>query len=237
MKILINFVILFCASLLPLYTSAQDISKDFETFYGVSASGNIDLELVSDSRNYAEISGKESDIEKLKIDMKGSTLRFKIKNGSIFNLFRNAGTIKITLHYVETLEKISSSAGADISSNQIIESDNLELSSSSGSSIDLEVDCANIDASVSSGADIHVSGTTDIQEVSTSSGSSYNAKKLGSNETIAKASSGSDIMVWASELLEAKASSGASIRYLGDPSKDFSTSSGGSIKSIDSSKT
>lgn len=236
MKISINFILLFCAILLPLFTSAQDISKDFETFYGVSVSGNIDVELVSDSRNYAEISGKESDIEKLKIDMKGSTLRFKIKNGGFFNWFRNAGNIKITLHYKETLEKINSSAGADISSNQIIESDDLELSSSSGASIELNVNCASIDASLSSGADIHLTGTSDIQEVSASSGASYNAKKLGSNETVAKASSGSDIMVWVSELLEAKASSGASIRYLGDPSKDLSTSSGGSIKSIDSRK-
>lgn len=232
-----NFILLMCISLLPSLVSAQNISKDFDTFYGISASGNIDLELVSDSRNYAEISGKQKDIDKLKIDMKGNTLRFKIKNGGLFNWFNRSGNIKITLHYKEKLDNIRSSAGADISSNEVINSDNLELSSSSGASLDLDIDCKTLDASVSSGADINLTGSADIQEVSTSSGASYNAKKLGSSETVAKASSGSDIIVWVSQLLEAKASSGASVRFLGDPSKDLSTSSGGSIKSIDSSKT
>lgn len=226
--------ILFAVLFSTMTLNAQSKTLDLDRFDGLSVSGNIDLILIPDTENYAEIEVEDIDIDKLETRKKGSTLKFKLKNSGFLNLFGGSGKAYIKLHYTEDLENIRSSASADIRSNDIVHSDELDLSSSSGSSIELEVECNFIDASVSSGADIVLEGEFDKQDISASSGGSYKAQMAISNTVKARASSGGSIKVWATEKFNGRASSGGSIQYKGNPSNsDNSTSSGGSIRNVD----
>lgn len=224
--------------ILILFSSAslvgQSKTLELERFDGLSAGGNIELILIPDSENYAEIEVEDIDIDKLEIKKKGTMLKFNLRNNGIFNFFKGNGKAYIKLHYTEDLEIISSSASADISSRAIIKSNDLSLKSSSGSSINLEIECNFLDVSVSSGADIDVDGSFDDQDISVSSGGNYNAQNVKSSKVVAKASSGGYIKVWASDSLKGRASSGGNIDYKGNPGRsNISSSSGGSIESID----
>lgn len=213
---------------------SQSETRDFNEFDAVRAAGNIELVLIPDSKNYADIQVKNTDIDNLEIELEGSTLKFNLKGKGFWGIFGGGnGKARIKLHYSEELRSIVSSAAADISSNDLVRStDELRLNSSSGSGINLEIECDKLKAGVSSGADIDITGIANYQKISVSSGGTYESKEVNSKEAVVKASSGGHIAVWVDEKLEGKASSGASIHYHGNPKRtDVSSSSGGSIKS------
>ena len=226
--------LLFSLTLVFLSTislDAQSKTLDLERFDGLNVSGNIELILIPDSKNFAEIKVEDVDIDKLETRKKGSTLKFNLKNKGLFGLFGGSGKAYIKLHYTDELKKISSSASADITTYDIVRSDDLELRASSGSSIEIEVASVIVDASVSSGADINLVGSIEEQDVNASSGGSYSAD-IESASAIARASSGGSINLWVTESLKGRASSGGSIDYKGNPRKtDSSSSSGGSVRS------
>ena len=231
MKTRLQLSLLFVILTFPVFINAQTVAEELGQFDGVIASGNIEMVLIADSKNFASISGKEKDIDNLEIEMKGSSISFKQKSSGLFNWFKNNGRVKIELHYTEKLEDIRTSASAYISSEEIIESDQLTVKSSSGSSVALEIACEELNVSVSSGADVDLSGYTNYQKVKVSSGGRYKSEKVNSKEAVAKVSSGGYIALWVDEKLEGRASSGGTISYSGNPSTtDVSSSSGGSIK-------
>ena len=117
------------------------------------------------------------------------------------------------------INKISSSSGSDVYSTNTIIAESLELSTSSGSAMELEVDTHVIDCSSSSGSDLRLSGKTDKFYADASSGSGIKASNLKSNNCEARASSGANITVNTSKELYAKASSGGNIKYSGNPEK------------------
>jgi len=107
---------------------------------------------------------------------------------------------------------------------------NLTSSTSSGASANIDVNANNVVSSSSSGSNMKIKGKTTIHETSASSGSSINAYNLLSKNVTAKVSSGASISVHASESLDGKASSGGGLSFEGNPEKiTRKTSSGGSI--------
>jgi hypothetical protein len=128
------------------------------------------------------------------------------------------------------ISKIRTSSGAMIKTENTLETNTLELDSSSGSSIKVTVNANEISSSSSSGANINVYGKAKLFSASASSGSSIDADKLETINTTAKVSSGANIDVNVSGKLVAKASSGGSIDYEGNPTEvNKDTSSGGSV--------
>lgn len=233
MKTILKLPLLALLLIVVSPLTAQSTTKDFNEFSGVIASGNIEMTLIADNENYAKIRGDEDDIEKLKIEMKGSNLKFALRNKGLFNWFGNIGKVHIELHYSETLSYINTSASADIRTLETMISDELKLNSSSGSSIELDLDCNKLKANLSSGAEIILEGEIGVQDIIVSSGANYKSSEAASAEVYANASSGGDIKVWVEDKIEGHASSGASIRYKGEPNiRDLSSSSGGGIKSI-----
>jgi len=222
-----------------LFTSVSLIGQsktlDLERFDGLSVAGNIELILIPDSKNFAEIEVDDVDMDKLETRMKGSTLKFNLKGNGFFNLFNRTGKGYIRLHYTEDLIKISSSASADIRSNSIVQSDDLKVSASSGSRVELEMECNSIEATVSSGANIELNGSFEEQDVRASSGGTYKATTVESKKAVAKASSGGSVKIWATDKLKGRASSGGSVDYKGNPgNSDISSSSGGSVRKRES---
>ncbi len=173
----------------------------------------------------------------------------KLKIYSEKNIWKSAAK-KVYLT-VNTIEELEASSGSNIISNSKIKGTDLEVGSSSGAQIALEVSVVNLTSSTSSGAsanidvnanivisnsssgaNMKIKGETSIHETSASSGSSVNAYNLLSKNVIAKVSSGASIRVQASESIDGKASSGGSISFEGNPEKiTRKTSSGGSISS------
>lgn len=125
---------------------------------------------------------------------------------------------KVMLSFKD-ISKISATSGSDVYSTNTIVADNLELSTTSGSDMELDVNAQVVDCSSTSGSDLRVSGTTNKLYASATSGSDIKAGNLKAKISEARATSGSDIIINTSQELYAKASSGADITYYGNPEK------------------
>lgn len=137
---------------------------------------------------------------------------------------------KVTVSF-KNISKISASSGSNVYATSLISADNLELNTSSGADMDLEVKVKNLQCNASSGGDLKVIGVADALIANASSGSDINARNLSTLTTNASASSGADIVVNVSKELTAKAASGADITYLGNPETvNKSNEVSGSIK-------
>ncbi|TJY36244.1 head GIN domain-containing protein [Pontimicrobium aquaticum] len=117
------------------------------------------------------------------------------------------------------VSKITATSGSDVYSTNTIVTDNLELSTTSGSDMELDINVQVADCSSTSGSDLRVSGTTNKLYANATSGSDIKAGNLKAKISEARATSGADITINTSEELYAKASSGADIKYYGNPEK------------------
>ena len=105
---------------------------------------------------------------------------------------------------------------------------------SSGSSMRLDLKTETLEFEGSSGSMATITGKAETTVVNLSSAASCNAQDLISKNGAARASSGANLKINASESLNAAASSGASIRYKGNPTLVGAgkSSSGGSVKPL-----
>lgn len=138
----------------------------------------------------------------------------------------------IEIYYTQHLESIDLSATANLSADDEVSLDQLDIDLSSGSRVTAKINGKSITAEASSGSSIKLNGSATILKSSTSSGSEINAADLNVKKIIASASSGSSQKLFPLKSLDAKASSGSSIKYLNTPDQiKISKSSGGSINS------
>jgi len=131
---------------------------------------------------------------------------------------------------VEKLTAVETSSGANAWSQNQIMSENLELESTSGANLTMEVNAKYLKAKCSSGANIWLSGLAKEAELGASSGANLKGPELKAEQCKMSASSGGNVSSAVSGKLKAEASSGGNIIYYGEPSStEVNTSSGGSI--------
>lgn len=139
--------------------------------------------------------------------------------------------------YITTpnLEIIETSSGSNVFSETLLEFDELEVSASSGSNINLTLKSESTTASASSGSNIKLEGKTKSLNAKASSGSNIKAGNLKSANCKAKVSSGANIWMMANKSLSGNASSGGNVFYYGNPDNtDIHRSSGGNVIKKDS---
>lgn len=142
----------------------------------------------------------------------------------------HATSKKVIVSFID-VSKITSSSGSDVYATTVINADHLELSTSSGSDMKLEVNTSVLNCKSSSGSGLRLSGQTDKLIAEASSGSDIKAGDLKAESSQVKASSGADITVNTSKELVAKASSGGDIKYYGNPEKvEKNNSSSGRVR-------
>ena len=199
----------------------RSLSDDFSK---VKVSSGIDLYIKQGSRNSLTVEADENLHDIIITEVIGGKLRIYTDR----NIWR-AKSKKVYLT-VNSLDELTATSGSDVVSEGILRVQDLDVSTSSGAHLRIEVEANNVISSSSSGSDLRLSGSTDTHETSASSGSSLKAYRLESKDVSAKVSSGADISVFASESIYAKASSGGDIRCKGNPEKiTKKTSSGGGV--------
>jgi len=131
---------------------------------------------------------------------------------------------------IEKLSGVETTSGSNVWSQGQISSENLELQSTSGANLTMEVDANFLSADCSSGANIKLSGLAKDADLETSSGANLKGQDLKVDRCKMHASSGGNVSSTVVEKLDATASSGGNIVYWGEPTTtDVNTSSGGSI--------
>ena len=157
----------------------------------------------------------------------------RVENGTlIVKIEGNINTMESAIVRVstKTIEGLESSSGATIRSKSTLKGTILALKSSSGSTINTDLEYEKVSCESSSGSEIKLSGKVLVLDTKSSSGSEIDAKDLAANEITSQSTSGSNTTVNPIVFLNAKASSGSSIDYVKEPKKVIKEeTSGGSV--------
>lgn len=203
-------------------TETRDVSQDFKS---IEVSRGIKV-IVEQSSNKSITVEADDNLQKHIIT--------KIENGVLkIESDENYNSTETPVVNVKTsiINGLSASSGSEIASSNVLITEKIDVKSSSGSQIHIDVEADAIALESSSGSTIETSGKALKLETNSSSGSTIDAKELMSNEVIAQSGSGSSISVFPIVKLEAKASSGSSISYHKVPKTLIKEeSSGGSIE-------
>lgn len=184
-----------------------------EPFHTIRATEGIEVLLNQGDENHIVVEADENLQNLILTEIEDGVLKIHAKE----NIGR-AESKKVTVYFKE-ISKILATSGSHVKSNNTISADNLEIKSSSGSSMTLQLDVNNVDCKTSSGSTLRISGDTQELIADASSGSTIKADDLTTDISHVKASSGSNITVNTSKELTAKASSGANVNYYGNPYK------------------
>lgn len=195
-----------------------------DNFTAIHAGNGIEVFIKQSANTKVAVEADENLQDHIKTEVENGVLRIYSK--------RNIWRAKSKRVYVsaKTITGIKAASGSDVYSENTIESETIDVSTSSGADAKITVSATNVTSSASSGSDLKILGTSENYSASASSGASINAFELESKNATVKVSSGADINVFASESLDAKASSGGDIDYKGNPKRiRQKASSGGSI--------
>lgn len=217
-RILYTLLSLFSVSLLA---QKPDLKQDLKPFTKLEVSSGLKVELAYGETPRVEVYGEITNIE---IDQDDDELEISRESS-----FSTSKPDKIVV-YFSKLEEISVSSGCAVYTKDRIETENIEIETSSGSATRLEIKAHEISVEVSSGSALKLSGEADELDVESSSGSAFNSTKLKAQNVIAKSSTGSAMKVWATENLNAKASLGGIISYKGNPQTVIEESMGGQVE-------
>ena len=134
----------------------------------------------------------------------------RVENGTlIVKIDGNINTMESAIVRVstKTIEGLESSSGATVRSKNTLKGTILALKSSSGSTINTDLEYEKVSSESTSGSEIKLSGKALTLDTKSSSGSEIDAKDLAANEITAQSTSGSNTTVNPIVLLIAKASS------------------------------
>jgi len=203
-------------------TVDRDISTDFDQ---IKVSQGLDLYITQSNDVALSIEADENLHDLIMTDVENNILRiYSTEN------IRRSSSKKIMLN-INDISAIKATSGSDVYSTNTIEVDELELNTTSGADMKLDVKTQLLNCHSTSGSDIRVSGTTEVLIAEATSGSDIKADKLKAETSKVKATSGADISVNTSKELTARATSGGDVRYSGNPEKvNTSDSSSGSVR-------
>ncbi len=211
---------------------------------GIDGSGNVVTEKRNITTPFNKISAStgvevivdQSETTEVEVEVDDNLMEHivtKVENGTlIIKIDGNINTMESAIVRVstKTIEGLESSSGASIRSKSTLKGANLMVKTSSGATINTDLEYEKVSSESTSGSEIKLSGKALALDTKSSSGSEIDAKDLAANEITAQSTSGSNTTVNPIVLLNAKASSGSSIDYIKEPKKVIKEeTSGGSV--------
>jgi hypothetical protein len=196
-----------------------------ENFTAVDASDGVEVTIEQAQKTNVSVTADDNVLEHIKTSVENGVLIISCD----YNSFSDFTARKVTVR-MPVIEELEASSSALIESDSTVKCSEIELTSSSGSSINIQLQAENLKCKASSGSSIILSGLAMELDATSSSGSDISAFDLPTNTVVAKASSGSSISVSPILSLKARASSGSDITYSKTPKTiEKKESSGASI--------
>lgn len=202
-------------------TVDRNINSDFNK---VEVSRGLDLYITQSDEVSLSVEADSNLHDIILTEVENNTLKVSTTEN-----IRRSTSQKVYLSITD-ISSLSATSGSDVFGASVIKANTLNLSTTSGADMELEVNTNKLYCSSTSGSDMQLSGSTEFLSAEATSGSDIKAQNLRAEVCEAKATSGADISVHTSDKLIAKASSGGDIRYSGNPKQiDKSDGASGSI--------
>lgn len=210
--------------------SQQKISKKLGDFNEVKVFSGLMVKLIKISddstQNYVEIKGSNSE------DVVVNNVNGLLKISVLFPKAFDSNNTFVKLYYTKNLDLIDANEGSIITSDKKITQDFIEIRAQEGAQIELNLNVNTLKVKTISGGNIALSGKVTNQTVIANTGGIYEGFNLQSKQGVVSSSTGAEVEVNVSDILNAKAKLRGFIYYLKEPKKIIKKSIiGGIIKS------
>lgn len=193
-------------------------------FTSVTATNGLEVIIVQSNEKSVTVEADDNLHQHIITEVSGGNLEIS----SDVNI-RNAASKTITVK-MPIITGIESNSGGQARSTSTIKADKLELTSTSGSEIEVSVESKEITCESSAGSKLKVTGSTENLEAEAANGSYLYTDNLVAKKVRAEASSGANLYTNPTEALKAEASSGGHIYYKTTPGElDKKVSTGGTV--------
>ena len=184
---------------------------NLESFDRVNAFGNVHVILVKgDSPGYNATKKSED----LNIRIKEGTLKISHKHND--RMWNNPLVVEVTY---TVLDEVNATAGANVEHEGVFNSGDIELSSDAGANVSFEMDASSVVAIVGEGGVMTLEGACKRLDVKGSTGAIFEGRELVAESVNARSNTGADVMVHATESVDATALMGGKITYTGNPER------------------
>jgi hypothetical protein len=162
------------------------VTRSLSAFDKIAISGGFDKVILREGNTESvSIEAKGIDPDKIKTEVRGSTLEIGIKNGSWSNY---KATVTVTY---KKIREIASSGSSDIVAESVIKGDEFELATSGSGDFTGTFDVRELEVAISGSSDMNLKGRADEQEIAISGSGDVNASELkGSRAEVAISGSG-----------------------------------------------
>lgn len=189
-------------------TSERELNGSFNQ---IDASRGLDVVLTQGSYEQVSVEADENLQDIIVTKVEGDVLKITTTENIASS---SSKTVYVSF---DDLSRIEASSGSYVSSKNTITADNLDIDSSSGSDLKLNLQTSQLTCDSSSGSNLKLSGKATSVVARASSGSGISASDLSTESADVKATSGANISVNTSKKLTAHANSGGNVSYYGNP--------------------
>jgi hypothetical protein len=178
--------------------------------------------------NEAKVVITGDDIEDVELINKDGKLKIRMKFDKTFN-----GTNTFVAVYYTSIDIIDGNEGAFISSNELIEQNQIELRAQEGAQLKIGLDVDQVTIKAVSGGIIETRGKAISQNITLNTGGVYEGKSFETQNTTVNIRAAGEADVYASKTVDAKVIAGGDVYIYGNPENvKEKTTLGGRIKRV-----
>ena len=188
------------------------ITKNVGDFDTVKVYDRIVVNLVKSDENKVVISG--ADASQVQVVNKDGKLKIRMEIGLIFD----GNNTFVNVHYTN-LRIIDGNEGAEITSNELIEQDEIEIKMQEGAQIEVGLKVKKANMRAVTGGIIEVSGLAGEQDVTVNTGGIYEGRDFETQDAKVFVQAGGEVEVYASEKVDITIRAGGDVDVYGKPSE------------------
>lgn len=192
--------------------SQNPIAKDVGDFTEVKVYDRIVVNLVKSDENKVVISGE--DAGQVQVLNKDGKLKIRME----FDLIFDGNKTFVHVHY-NNLETIDGNEGAVITSNELIEQDEIEIKMQEGARIKVGLEVREANLRAVTGGIIEASGIAEQQHVKVNTGGIYEGRDLETERADIYVQAGGEVEAYVSKMVDVTVRAGGDVIVFGNPAE------------------
>lgn len=192
--------------------SQNPITKNVGDFTEVKVYDRIVVNLVKSDENKVIITGQ--DVDQVNVVNKDGTLKIKMD----FDLIFDGNKTFVHVHY-NNLQIIDGNEGAEITSNELIEQDKIEIKMQEGARVKVGLQVKEAHLRAVTGGIIDASGQAVSQKVKVNTGGIYEGRNLETENSEIFVQAGGEVEAYASKSADLTIRAGGDIVIYGNPAE------------------
>ncbi len=195
-----------------LLSAQNPLEKKVGDFSEVKVYDRIEVNLINSDENKVVITGE--DVEDVEIINKDGKLKIRMDIDKIFNGEKTF----VEVHYT-SLETIDGNEGASITSNELMEQEEITIKVQEGARVKVGLDVDKVEIRAVTGGIIETKGRANSQEITLNTGGVYEGRSFETKKTSVKIQAAGEAEVNASDVVDAKVRAGGDVYIYGNPEK------------------